>query len=130
MSINGGFATRTLDETYNTQVYNLIYLLQYRIKRVYNSEVVSEKNFQKVLAKTYDKIKHMEAHKYTPPRFSEAMKDLADLILKDKDSNSASASRSANTRRTITHQEEVKSLQANPRKSSPTANPRKSPKAD
>jgi hypothetical protein len=91
MSINGGFATRNLDESYNTLVYNMIYLLQYRIKRLYNSEVVSETNFQKVLAKTYDKVKQLEAHKYTPPRFSEAMKDLADLMLKDIDlSNSRS----------------------------------------
>ena len=95
MSINGGFATRQLDETYNTLVYNLIYLLQYRIKRLYNSEVVSEKNFQKVLAKTFKKVQQLEGHKYTPPRFSEAMKDLADLLLNDLE---FSTSRSPKTR--------------------------------
>jgi hypothetical protein len=103
MSINGGFATRNLDETYNTLVYNMIYLLQYRIKRLYNSEVVSEKNFQKVLAKTYDKIKQLEGHKYTPPRFSEAMKDLADLMLKDTDLRSTRSPRNGASKTSSSH---------------------------
>jgi hypothetical protein len=83
MSINGGFATAVLERTYNTLVYNLIYLLQYRIKRLYNADVVSEKNFQKVLGKTFNKIKRMETDKHSSPKFSEAMKDLADLLTQD-----------------------------------------------
>jgi len=73
MSINGGFATAALERTYNTLVYNLIYLLQYRIKRLYNSDVVSEKNFQKILGKTFNKVKRMEVDRYLTPKFSEAM---------------------------------------------------------
>jgi len=80
MSINGGFATAVLEKTYNTLVYNLIYLLQYRIKRLYNADVVSERNFQRVLGKTYNKCKRMEADRHLNPKFSEAMQDLAGML--------------------------------------------------
>ena len=80
MSINGGFAIAVFERTYNTLVYNLIYLLQYRIKRLYNADVVSEKNFQKVLGKTFNKVKRMEADRHLSPKFSEAMQDLAGML--------------------------------------------------
>ena len=41
---------------------------------------VSERNYKKVLHKTYLKARHMERDKFIPPKFSEAMKDLAGLL--------------------------------------------------
>jgi hypothetical protein len=76
MSVNGGFATKAMDSQYNTQIYNLLYLLQYRIRKFYANEVVNENNFVNLLIKTYNKTIKLETSKYIPPRFSEAMKDL------------------------------------------------------
>ena len=76
MSVNGGFATKAMDSQYNTQIYNLLYLLQYRIRKFYANEVVNENNFVNLLIKTYNKTIKLETSKYIPPRFSEAIKDL------------------------------------------------------
>ena len=80
MSVNQGFATKALETQYSTVVYNLLYLLQYRVKRMYCQENVNEANFRRVLVKTYKKAKKMEIDKFLPPKFSDAMKDLADLL--------------------------------------------------
>lgn len=53
MSVNGGFATRASDQCYNVLIYNLMYLLQYRIRKFYQNETVNEHNFRHVLLKTF-----------------------------------------------------------------------------
>jgi len=45
MSVYGGLATRQIESKYNMVLYNLIFLLQYRIQRLYDGEVVHERHF-------------------------------------------------------------------------------------
>lgn len=84
MSVNGGFPTKAVDTQYNTLVYNMVYLLQYRIRKFYTKESVNEHNFRHVLLKTYTKSVKLEASKFLPPKFSEALEDLVDLMYEMK----------------------------------------------
>lgn len=85
-----------MEESYNTLVYNLLYLLQYRIKRLYTDDTVNERNYKKVLHRTYLKARHMERDKFIPPKFSEAMKDLAGLLFDNGESVSRSPDKRLN----------------------------------
>lgn len=80
MSVNGGFSTSKTETAYNTLVYNLLYLLQYRIRKLYAQESVNEHNFRNCLLRTYSKTVKMESDKFLPPKFSAAVKDLIDSI--------------------------------------------------
>jgi hypothetical protein len=60
MSVNGGFATSLIDGKYNTLVYNLLYLLQYRIRKFYKNETVNEHNFRTVFLKAASKAIKLE----------------------------------------------------------------------
>lgn len=79
-SINSGFATRHTESIYNTVVYNLIYLLQYRLRKVYRSEALNESNYQAVLIRAVRKLQRMERSKFAKPKFSEALTDLCDVL--------------------------------------------------
>ena len=90
MSVNGGFATKQLETQYNTLVYNLLYLMQYRIRKLYNNQSFNEINFKHVLLKSYKKTLKMEEQKYIQPKFSEAIKDLIQIISRSATSTLAS----------------------------------------
>jgi len=81
MSVNGVLSTREIETQYNTIVYNLLYLLQYRVRKLYSKQSINELNFQSALLKAYNKSVQIEKTIVGPPKFSEALKDLAQLII-------------------------------------------------
>ena len=83
-SVNSGFATKQLESTYNTLVYNLLYLLQYRLKKLYTSETVSETNFKHVMMRVVRKCAKLEQTKFAYPKFSEAISDLCEVLSAQK----------------------------------------------
>ena len=80
----GGFATRRIENIYNTAVYNLISLLQYRVQRLDGEgegeeqrNEAHDQHFKKLLARQYTLIYKMDVDKHLLPKFSYAMKELA-----------------------------------------------------
>ena len=71
-------STETCGSPYQTAVYNLIYLLQYRVRKQVLQEPVHESKFRRVLLSTYEKTEQLE--QAGDFKFSRAMKDLADLL--------------------------------------------------
>jgi len=95
MSIYNGFGTRQQEGSYNKALYNTIFLLQLRIYKLFKggkwklfntnaAAAVIEKfddiKFGKVLTKLYARLFTMEKVKYLPPKYSYAMKDLAEFL--------------------------------------------------
>lgn len=80
MSVKGNYPTKQGESQYNTLIYNLIYLLQYRLRKFYTQEPCNETAFRHTLLKTYKKSTKMEQDKFIPPKFSEAVKDFAQLM--------------------------------------------------
>lgn len=64
MSVNSGFASRKDETAYTTLVYNLLYLLQYRVRKFYANETVNESNFKHTLLKTVNRCAKMEKSKF------------------------------------------------------------------
>lgn len=94
MSVYSGFGTRQQESTYTKALYNTLFLLQLRIfklfkggkklisrtrKRIY-IEKFDDIKFGKVLTKLYARLYTMEQVKYLPPKYSFAMKDLAEYL--------------------------------------------------
>ena len=52
MSANFGLSSES-ETQYNTMVYNLMYLMQYRLRKFYAGEQVNEKNFESTLLTTF-----------------------------------------------------------------------------
>ena len=77
MSVYNGFSTRANEMQYNKALYNTIFLLQLRIYKLFKGEKFDDIKFGKVLTKLYARIYSMEDHKYMPPKYSFALKDLA-----------------------------------------------------
>ena len=85
MSVYSGFTTRSLESSYNRCLYGLIFLLQMRVHRSINNSIyiiklvtLDEPQFSSYFAKLYSKIVSYENQKYIPPKFSYAIKDLAE----------------------------------------------------
>ena len=62
---------------YSKALYNTLFLLQLRIYKLFKGEKFDDIKFGKVLTKLYARLFSMEDHKYMPPKYSFAMKDLA-----------------------------------------------------
>ena len=83
MSVYGGFPTRQVENVYNQCIFNVISLLQFRVKELYESaqftplEFDFEFRFKKMLASQYLKLYRLDQSKHLKPRFSYAMRDLA-----------------------------------------------------
>jgi hypothetical protein len=84
MSIYSGFGTRQQESAYNSLVESIIQLLQSRILSNFKSDSANESEFKIRLLKTYDMLLKLEAHKYLPPKFSDAFKDLVAHIIKEQ----------------------------------------------
>jgi len=67
------------EQTYQTLVYNLVYLLQLRLRKFYLNESLNEKTYLGILANLHSKIRNSETQEQT--KFSEAIKDLMQVIL-------------------------------------------------
>ena len=91
MSIYNGFGTRQQEGSYNKALYNTIFLLQLRIYKLFKGgkkiiwdllslEKFDDIKFGKVLTKLYARLFTMEKVKYLPPKYSYAMKDLAEFL--------------------------------------------------
>jgi hypothetical protein len=80
MSIYNGFGTRQQESSYNKALYNTIFLLQLRIFKLFKGEKFDDIKFGKVLTKLYARLFTMEKVKYLPPKYSYAMKDLAEFL--------------------------------------------------
>lgn len=78
MSIYSGFGTRQQEKGYNKILYHLIFLMQIKITKGFIGEEFSETKFGDVFKKLYNKLSINDNSKYLPPRFSYAMKDLAE----------------------------------------------------
>ena len=79
MSANFGLSSES-EIQYNTMVYNLMYLMQYRLRKFYAGEEVNEKNFESTLLTTFEKCKALEKGKLIKPMFSEAITDLIKVV--------------------------------------------------
>ena len=92
MSVYSGFGTRKEEEVYNKMVYNLLFVLQLRVERLYTSQQddftpnssrmsrFDDPKLQRIVAKFYAKMCQMEETKYLAPKFSRALKDLAKYL--------------------------------------------------
>ncbi|CAI2365004.1 unnamed protein product [Moneuplotes crassus] len=78
MSIYSGFGTRQQEESYNKNLYHIIFLLQLKITKEFMSQSIGDEKFEKVFKKLYMRLSANDNSKYLPPRFSYAMKDLAE----------------------------------------------------
>ena len=65
---------------YNKALYNTVFLLQLRIFKLFKGDKFDDIKFGKVLTKLYARMYSLEQHKYLPPKFSFALKDLADFL--------------------------------------------------
>ena len=92
MSVYSGFGTRQQESTYSKAIYNTLFLLQLRIYKLFKGgkysqlehafiiEKFDDIKFGKVLTKLYARMFTMEQVKYLPPKYSFAMKDLAEYL--------------------------------------------------
>jgi len=94
MSVYSGFGTRQQESTYSKALYNTLFLLQLRIYKLFKGgkwditllnvwceiEKFDDIKFGKVLTKLYARLFTMEQVKYLPPKYSFAMKDLAEYL--------------------------------------------------
>ena len=78
MSIYSGFGTRQQEKTYNKILYHMIFLMQLKITKDLTGTDFSETKFEDVFKKLYSKLSAHDNYKYLPPRFSYAVKDLAE----------------------------------------------------
>lgn len=77
MSVYNGFGTRQQEVAYSKALYNTVFLLQLRIYKLFKGDKFDDIKFGKVLTKLYARLYSLEDHKYQPPKFSFALKDLA-----------------------------------------------------
>jgi len=90
MSIYNGFSTRQLEAQYNKAIYSALYLLQMRIAKLFRGgtpnplphlvEKFDDIKFGKIITKLYARMFSMETVKYLPPKFSYALRDLAEIL--------------------------------------------------
>ena len=64
MSIYSGFATRQQEQTYDSCVESIIFILQKRLLKFYRNEKADENKFLSALCKIHAQMKSMENHKY------------------------------------------------------------------
>ena len=76
MSVYNGFSTRQQELVYSKALYNTLFLLQLRICKLFKGEKFDDIKFGKVLTKLYARLFSCEDHKYLPPKYSFALKDL------------------------------------------------------
>jgi len=77
MSIYSGFGTRQQEKTYNKVLYHILFLMQLKITKDLTQQPFGEDKFERVFKKLYNRLATNDNYKYLPPRFSYAMKDLA-----------------------------------------------------
>jgi hypothetical protein len=78
MSIYSGFGTRQQEKSYNKILYHLLFLMQLKITKDLVNEPFCWEKFEHVFKKLYQKLAYSDNSKYLPPRFSYAVKDLAE----------------------------------------------------
>ncbi|CAI2361642.1 unnamed protein product [Moneuplotes crassus] len=93
MSVYNGFSTRHKESTYNKAAYNMLFLLQHMVFKALTTgefrnkesqgDIISEKKFAKHFEKYYTKMVSLEKHKYHPPKYSMALKDLSKYFCLD-----------------------------------------------
>ena len=81
MSIYNGFGTRLLEKTYSKTLFSLIILLQKEVvMRLIKEKNQSNHKFFLCFEKIYVKLVNLEQHKYLPPKYSKALRDLASFF--------------------------------------------------
>ena len=80
MSIYSGFATRLQEETYDSCINTLIFILQKRIMKFYEQAEVDEPKFIAAVIKVHAQLKNMENNKYLEPKSSHAATDLVKYL--------------------------------------------------
>ena len=80
MSVYNGFSSRSQELVYNKALYNTVFLLQLRISKLFKGDKFDDIKFGKVLTKLYARMYSLEQHKIVPPKYSFALKDLADFL--------------------------------------------------
>ncbi|CAI2369683.1 unnamed protein product [Moneuplotes crassus] len=86
MSVYNGFGTRCQETAYNKATYNMLFLLQHMVYCTLTSpshvpsEGIPEEKFGKHFEKIYTKMSALETHKYQPPKYSAALKDLREYF--------------------------------------------------
>ena len=96
MSIYSGFATRQQESFYDKLVFKLIELIQDKIVFQYlpnDSEIFDEKIFARKVVKIFRTLKKLEQNKHLEPNYSDAFKQLSEVLLNNyKDSSSIASS--------------------------------------
>ena len=77
MSVYNGFGSRKEESQYNKTLFNLIYLLQVRVMKVFTGDGADDVKFGTMISKLYKNMVWLEKHKHLPPKFSYSVKDLA-----------------------------------------------------
>lgn len=78
MSIYSGFPTRKDETKYNDLLSKLILMLQQHLLEVIQGEMPHKK--QLAYTKVISRMKQYEEHKYLPPKFTDLLHPLCDLI--------------------------------------------------
>ncbi|KAM3131866.1 hypothetical protein pb186bvf_015987 [Paramecium bursaria] len=85
MSVYGGFCTRKQESEYNQCIYKIIYTLSKRCCKDMDGEQVDESKFAACITKLFCALIKLEESKYQPPKFSDALTDIAKKLgLKDQ----------------------------------------------
>lgn len=79
MSIYSGFATRQLEEQYDTYTQSLISNIQKRLLKFYRGEASDDSLFFGVIRKLYHAMRKMEKYKYLEPKLSENFRELLEF---------------------------------------------------
>ncbi|CDW85987.1 UNKNOWN [Stylonychia lemnae] len=81
MSVYSGFGTRAQEEGYLKSLFNIVYLMQIKILKIFKNEQFDDRKFCKYYVKLFKKLYELDKIKYMPPKFNEAFKDLAVFIV-------------------------------------------------
>ncbi len=75
-----GFSSRQAETVYLKALYNAVFLLQLRKFKLFKGEKFDDLKFGKVLTKLYARMFSLEAQKFAAPKFSFALKDIAEFL--------------------------------------------------
>ena len=96
MSVYNGFANRAIETTYTKALYNLTFLMQLQITKIFKGgkyvqflgkitvitieKIITEQVFARYFEKLYAKLHALDNQKYLPPKYSYALKGLAEQL--------------------------------------------------
>jgi hypothetical protein len=79
MSVYSGFATRSLEHSYNTSLRKVLSQLNRFVSAVLRNQPVETQAWSESFSKSWSKLSRLESEKHQPPKFSSYCSDVAQL---------------------------------------------------